>query len=104
MHVVTSPLLQQGWLPFPLCIPTQSCFVQCSVPQNASVFGLKELCCFERLWAILTIWLCFELQKFCNAFIYLYKLILPQITEEIQPGLKFLLIFRNTSDLPYCCQ
>lgn len=71
MHAVTSPLLQQGWLPFPLCIPTQSCFVQCSVPQNASVFGLKELCCFERLWAILTICLCFELQKFCNAFIYL---------------------------------
>lgn len=61
MHTVTSPLLQQGWLPFPLCIPTQYCFVQYSVPQNAPVFGLKELCCFERLWAILTIWLCFEL-------------------------------------------
>lgn len=55
------PLVQQSQVPFPLCIPTQSCFVQYSVSENAHVFELKEFCCFERLWAVLTIWLCFEL-------------------------------------------
>lgn len=53
MHVVMCLLPQQSPLPFPLCIPTQSCFVQYSVSENAPLFGL--------LWAVLTIWLRFAL-------------------------------------------
>lgn len=61
MHLGMSPLLWQSRMPFPPSIPTQSCFVQYSESENAHLFGLKEFCCFERLWAVWTIWICFEL-------------------------------------------
>lgn len=61
MPVLMCPLPQQSRAPFPLCIPTQSCLVQCNLSESAHAFGLKEFCFFERLWSVLRIWLRSEL-------------------------------------------
>lgn len=99
--VVMCPLLQQHPEPFPLCSPKQSPFVQhwkCSWVRTERVLLL-----WKAPGDVLTICLCLDLHR-GNASVYLWKLILPQMTEENQCCLMLLLIFRSISNLIYICQ
>lgn len=101
--VVMCPLLQQPPEPFPLCSPTQSPFVQRWVWKCSWVWTGRVLLLWKAPGLFWQFGFCLDLHR-GNASVYLWKLSLPQMTEEIQCCLMLLLIFRSIPNLIYICQ